>query len=206
MEMDPSESLPLCRASHRRLLDRIAGIDDATARRPSRLPGWTVGHVLAHLSLHADGNVRRLEGALRGEDVPRYPDNRAHRDSDIEEGSSLTADRLRSDLVASTRRLEEVWARCVCAGWPNAHLLADDHWPITSSPLRRLREVEVHHVDLGLGYEAADWPDAYVAWELRAVLETLPGRLADGADRRRVLGWLMGRSEIPDRVHLAPWM
>ncbi|HEX4212859.1 MAG TPA: maleylpyruvate isomerase family mycothiol-dependent enzyme [Candidatus Dormibacteraeota bacterium] len=205
MELEPSESVPLCRASHRRLFDRVAGIDDATARRPSRLPGWTVGHLLAHLALHADGNVRRLEGALRGEEVPRYPGGRAERDHDIEERSGRPAAQLVSDLLESTRLLEEVWDRSERAGWPNADLLAGDHWPVSSSPLRRLREVEVHHVDLDLGYEAVDWPDAYVAWELQATLERVPVRLAASEDRRRLLTWLMGRSGAPERIRLDPW-
>ena len=33
---------------------------------------------------------------------------------------------------------------------------------------RRLSEVEIHHVDLDIGYRVGDWPDSFVA-------ERLPG-------------------------------
>jgi len=49
------------RESHARLHRTAAQADDATMRRPSRLPSWTVGHVLTHLARNADSVVRRLE-------------------------------------------------------------------------------------------------------------------------------------------------
>jgi len=195
-----------CRAAHQRLLDTAGRIDDDLARRPSRLPGWTVGHVLTHLARNADGHARRLEGALRGAGVPRYPGGLAERDEAIAAGAGRPARELVEDVAASARRLEEVWQRSEQAGWPHAALLADDKWPTTGSPVRRLREVEVHHVDLGLGYEPADWSDEYVQWELPHVLERLPRLFTDPADARRVLAWITGRGEWPDRIELRPWM
>jgi len=41
--------------------------------------------------------------------------------------------------------------RSAAAGWPHAELRGHDSWPTTASPSRRLREVEVHHADLGPG-------------------------------------------------------
>jgi maleylpyruvate isomerase len=69
-------------------------------------------------------------------------------------------------------------------------------------PARRWREVEVHRVDLGLGPEPADWPDAYVDLELPAALTGLPARLPP-ADRATLLAWLVGRTDTPPR--LPPW-
>ena len=63
----------------------------------------------------------------------------------------------------------------------------------------------MHHADLGLGYTPAAWPDAYVAVELPLALSTLDDRVADPADRRRLLTWLIGRSEQPTDLALAPW-
>jgi maleylpyruvate isomerase len=71
-------------------------------------------------------------------------------------------------------------------------------------PLHRWREVEIHHVDLGLGYDAADWPDGYVDRELAISLRLMPERLG-AADQRRVLAWLLGRADQPAEVELAPW-
>jgi maleylpyruvate isomerase len=198
-------AIEVCRSAHLRLKAAIHDMDDETARRPSLLPGWSVGHVLAHLARNADGHVRRLEGALRGEDIARYPGGKSQRDREIEEGAVRPARALAEDVALSAQRLEEVWSRCQTVGWSNRHLLGDDHWPTTASPLRRLREVEVHHVDLGLGYRPTDWPEEYVRWELPLVLEQLPQRLRRSDDARLLLAWLIGRAEAVERLELDPW-
>lgn len=206
MEIEIPVAIRMSQAAHQRLLATVVTIDDATVGRPSRLPGWTIGHVLTHIARNADGHTRRLEGALNGSDVPRYPGGPAERDRDIQAGAARTARQLYDDIDESAKRLEATWERSVAAGWPNAQLLATDHWPTTGSPVRRLREVEVHHVDLGLAYEVTDWPDEYVAWELPVALERLPKRLANDKDAHRLLGWLTGRSANLDGVQLPPWM
>jgi maleylpyruvate isomerase len=206
MEADTSIVIAECRASHQRLLATVATIDDDQIRRPSQLPGWTIGHVLTHLARNADGHARRLEGALKGEEVPRYAGGTEQRNRDIEQGAERSAAELIDDLTSSARRLEDTWARSEQAGWPNAHLQATDRWPTTGSPLRRLREVEMHHVDLGLGYLPTDWPDAYVDWEFPKVLERLPRLLVEPEDARRLLAWLTGRSDFPTDLRLRPWM
>ncbi|MGH3666152.1 MAG: maleylpyruvate isomerase N-terminal domain-containing protein [Egibacteraceae bacterium] len=200
-----STAIAACRAAHQRLLSTATSIDDKTARRPSRLPGWSVGHVLTHVARNADGHVLRLEGALQGKEAARYPGGSDQRNREIEEGAGRPAKELVLDLANSARRLEETWNRSEQAGWPSAHLLAEDRWPTSESPLRRLREVEVHHVDLGLGYQATDWPDDYVRWELPLALEKLPQRLSGPTDSRRLLAWLIGRSEWPEGLELGPW-
>lgn len=205
-EQPTAAVIELCRAAHRRLGAAVAELQDETVRRPSRLPGWTVGHVLTHLARNADGHARRLEGALRGEEVARYAGGQAQRDEEIEAGAARSARELAADVATSAEQLEDVWSRSAIAGWPNRHLLADDLWPTDASPLRRLREVEVHHVDLGLGYAPDDWPEEYVRWELPLVLERLPKRLRDPASRRRLLAWLIGRADKPGDLELDPWM
>jgi maleylpyruvate isomerase len=205
VQEEPDAAVAVCQAAHRRLLSTAARIDDRTVRQPSRLPRWSVGHVLSHLARNADGHVRRLEGALRAEEVARYPGGNVQRDREIEEGASRPAAELFADLTTSAKRLEDTWDRSQQAGWPNAGLLASDSWPTSASPLRRLREVEVHHVDLGLGYEASDWPEDYVHWDLPLMLEGLPDRLSGTDDARQLLAWLFGRAAWPERLELGSW-
>lgn len=198
-------AIELALASHQRLIATVSQLDDETVPKPSLLPGWTVGHVLTHVARNADGHVSRLEGALRGEDVPRYPGGGAQRDADIEEGAGRGAEELLDDITSSAVRLQETWRRCEAEGWPNSHLLGGDSWRLSESPLRRLREVEVHHADLGLDYCAADWPQEYVRWELTTTLAGVPERL-DGEDKSRAfLSWLIGRSDLPAGFRLAEW-
>lgn len=180
-------------------------LDDATARAPSRLPDWSVGHVLTHIARNADGHTRRLEGALRGENVPRYPGGMQQRDDDIAAGAGRPAAELADDIRTSAAQLEEIWQRCTDAGWDfDPELLADDDFTISESPARRLREVEVHHVDLGLGHEPLQWPAEYVEWELTQMLQRLPSRLT-APDARTFLACLLGRGDWPSDVELQPW-
>jgi maleylpyruvate isomerase len=109
------------------------------------------------------------------------------------------------DVEQSAHRLEAVWAASEEAGWPHADLGGGDDWPVPESPVHRLREVEMHHVDLGAGYEPPDWPPAYVAWELRMLVADLPDRVGRPEDRRDLVAWLSGRAPIPQVVELEPW-
>ncbi|HXW82437.1 MAG TPA: maleylpyruvate isomerase family mycothiol-dependent enzyme [Acidimicrobiales bacterium] len=203
LDADPGAAIELCLAAHARLLVAVADLTDAQGGSPSRLPGWTIGHVLTHLARNADGHVRRLEGALRGENVPRYQPGQ--RDAEITEGAGRTAGEAVSDLQVAQGSLEDAWERSVAAGWPHRQLLGDDHWVTTSSPVRRLREVEIHHVDLGLGYEPSDWPEEYVTWELPMVLATVPERVRRPEDARNLVAWVTGRAPLPSGVALSPW-
>ncbi len=205
LERDAAAAIALCQAAHGRLVANADLLTDNQVRAPSRLPGWSVGHVLTHLARNAQGHASRLEAALVGEDLPRYPGGSSQRDADIVAGAGRSAAELASDLARAARRLEEVWASSAAAGWPHAELRGHDSWPTRASPSRRLREVEVHHADLGLGYEPADWPDEYVEWELPMLLATLARRLPVAGDRRDLLVWLMGRRPDLPSVRLDPW-
>jgi maleylpyruvate isomerase len=205
LEDDPSQAIELCKAAHGRLLTTIATITDEQASAPSRLPGWTIGHVVSHLARNADGHTRRLEGALRGEDVPRYPGGPPQRESDITAGAARPPGELLEDTRIAQLRLELAWDESASANWPHPEFRGDDRWPATASPVRRLREVEMHHVDLGLGYQPSDWPAAYVAWELPLLLASVPERVLRPEDSTALIAWLAGRGPVPDGIELEPW-
>jgi len=68
----------------------------------------------------------------------------------------------------------------------------------------RWKEVEIHHVDLGLDYTAADWPSEFV----RATLSTELPALQEASSvavpelpEHELLAWLVGRptrTDLPD--------
>lgn len=194
------------RAAHRTLLAALGGLDDATARRPSLLPGWTVAHAVTHIARNADSNTWVLEGALNGEERVQYPGGGAMREDDIAAGAARSAHDLVDDVRAACQRLEVTYGEMTPDAWDRqGRKVGGDPWPCRSLPLSRWREVEVHHADLGLAYSPDDWPDAYVAVELPLALSTLDDRVADPADRRRLLTWLIGRGEQPTDLAVAPW-
>lgn len=195
----PTRDLNCLPTAHARLLATLAHLTDDQARSPSRLPGWTVGHVITHLARNADSVTRRLAGAERGEVVDQYPGGPDGRAREIDDGASRPAAELVADLRHAQERLEA-----------QAQAMPDDAWdgvtrdvhgteqPAWQLPFSRWREVEVHHVDLGLGYEPADWPETLVTAWLPSVLETLPDR----TEPATLLAWAVGRGEPP---YLAPW-
>ena len=154
---------------------------------------------------NADGHARRLDAALQGENLPRYPGGSTQRNSEIAGGAERASAEIVADLSVAQARLDRVWERSIATGWPHSDLLGSDHWPTTASPSRRLREVEMHHVDLGLGYEPSNWPEEYVRWELPLILATVPDRAEKVADMRRLVAWLSGRAEVPGPIALKPW-
>jgi maleylpyruvate isomerase len=157
-----------------RLLDTAAGLDDTGVAGPSLLPGWTRGHVLAHVARNADGLTNLLTWARTGTRTPQYP-SWERRNEDIEAGAARPAGTHLADLRAAVDRFTAAAAAMSPANW--AVVLDTEHpQPAARVPWRRLREVEVHHVDLAAGYRPADWPDAFSHRLLHEVCTHFGGR------------------------------
>ena len=207
--MDPKEldrSIAGCAAAHQRLLSDLAELTDEQARQPSLLPDWSVGHVLTHLARNADGNVRMLDAANRGEATEQYAGGMESRAADIEAGAGRPASELVADVRESTYGLERQWASMSADGWNGEGLTVRGPMPIAEVPFRRWREVEVHHADLGLGFTSSDWSAEYVRLELQRMLMLWASRRPMGMTQlppealavppHQRLSWLLGREEI----------
>jgi maleylpyruvate isomerase len=146
-----------------RLLASLDLMNDADLRVPSLLPAWTRAHVLTHLARNADGLANLARWARTGEETPMYAGGREGRDAEIEAGADRQIGDIRLDLNDSAERLLEAFADfpddafgrevrftsgSTCYGW--------------ELPLMRVREVEIHHVDLETGYTPAHWPPTFV--------------------------------------------
>ncbi|WP_432113665.1 maleylpyruvate isomerase family mycothiol-dependent enzyme [Streptomyces sp. S1] len=151
-----------------RLLDAAASWDNAAAAEPSRLPGWTRGHVLAHLARNADALVNVFEGR------PMYTDA-ATREADIERDAYRPLAEQLADVRESAERL-----RAVCekpADWSRTVELRNGVTDSASRvPFRRWVEVELHHVDLGAGYGLDDLPEEFVLREVEFLADRWSGR------------------------------
>jgi maleylpyruvate isomerase len=191
----PTIELAGCREAHRRLDEAIAALTDADVRRASRLPGWTVGHVLAHLARNADSVVRRLDGAARGEVLAQYVGGVDGRAAEIEAGAGRSAAELIADVRDASARCDEACAAVAPEVWDRPTIgLTGTEAPASFLAFARWREVETHHVDLGLGYEPDRWPDELVARWLPLQLASLPERTAPAA----LLAWTIGRGPAPE--------
>jgi len=149
-----------------RLIDKARVITEPDLRAPSRLPGWTRAHVLAHLALGADAMQNLLVGVRSGQERPAYVSAEA-RQADIEHGAGLRASELMADLADSAMALRTVARQLPDQGWQvPVRILDSAPFAATQLLTRRLVEVELHHCDLGAGYGPDDWPPAFAYLEL----------------------------------------
>jgi len=150
-----------------RLLGTARIITDPDLRVPSMLPGWTRGHVLAHVARNADGMRNVLAGVRTGQNRPAYASAEA-REAGIEQGAGRRATEQAADLASSAMALRTVARQLPDAGWqvPVRMLDGMDFFPAAELLTRRLAEVELHHCDLGAGYGPGDWPAFFADMEL----------------------------------------
>ncbi|WNF26436.1 maleylpyruvate isomerase family mycothiol-dependent enzyme [Streptomyces sp. C11-1] len=165
--MDHAHDLGAVREATERLLDAVGKLDDDAVAEPSRLPGWSRGHVLAHLSRNADA----LGNVLRG--LPMYASSET-RDADIAEGAPRPLAEQLADLRESADRLFATAAEP--ADWTRTVTLRNGVTDSASRvPFRRWIEVDVHHVDLDVGYELEDLPADFTTREIAFLAERFTG-------------------------------
>lgn len=211
--MDHAHDLGAVREATDRLLNEAGKWDNAALAEPSRLPGWSRGHVLTHLSRNADA----LGNVLRG--LPMYASSEM-RDADIAAGASRPLDEQLADFRESADRLRAVADEP--ADWSRTVALRNGVTDSASRlPFRRLIEVEIHHVDLDVGYELEDLPADFTEREIAFLTDRFAGHpdvpattvtaedgrtwtTGGGADGPAVsvrgtaadlLGWLAGRRD-----------
>jgi maleylpyruvate isomerase len=197
----------------------VRTLDDETVRAPCRLPGWTVGHLLAHMARNADSHTLRAEAAARGEVVDQYPGGFEGRADEIDAGAGRSAADLVADLATSSARMTAAWAAAPDAAWANiTRDVGGRERPLSALPGRRWQELEVHAVDLRTGPTWRDWSDDFVSVWLPRLRAEVPGRVATGVDpgevaaqaaaaldERDELAWLYGRLVRSDLPELRAW-
>ncbi|MGW3102207.1 maleylpyruvate isomerase family mycothiol-dependent enzyme [Streptomyces sp. NPDC001100] len=210
--IDHAHDLASVHDATERLLTAAAALDNASAAEPSRLPGWSRNHVLAHIARNADALVNVLEGR------PMYA-TASVRDADIERDAPRPLDVQLADVRESGARFQAVGA--VPADWSRTVELRNGVVDTAARvPFRRWAEVELHHVDMGIGYELEDLPEEFTQREIDFLVERFTGHpdvpsthLSDGtrawstgrpAEKPEVtvtggpaelLGWLCGRRD-----------
>jgi maleylpyruvate isomerase len=176
VDSDPDRLRARIDAATGRLAATAAGLTDVQAREPSRLPGWSRGHVLTHLARNADGLRNLLIWARTGVETPQYPSQQA-REAGIEAGAGRAAAALAQDVEQSAAAFAAEAATLPPAAWqaPVRGRNGPEH-PAWFTLVRRLGEVEIHHADLGAGYAPPDWPAPFVADQLERAAGQFAGR------------------------------
>jgi maleylpyruvate isomerase len=161
--MSDPQLLELLDSGTRRLIRSVDSMADDQWAQPSLLPGWTRAHVVAHLTLNAEGLSAALEGVHEGHPVPMYASDEA-RDGDIAALASASPSALRDRFLGSTTVIGE-WVEELADNLADASVERTPggrQFPAGLVGHMRVREVEIHHADLALDYTAADWTPDFV--------------------------------------------
>jgi maleylpyruvate isomerase len=163
----------------RRTEQAAASLDPARLREPSRLTTWSRGHVLSHLARNADALTNLLTWARTGVETRMYS-SPAGREEGINAGAHRGLPEQLADLTASGARFRRA-ADAVPAARRSFPVISGQgrQIPVCEVPWLRVREVWLHLVDLGAGYDIDVLPDA-VAWALTV----------------DVAGWMTPRTEL----------
>lgn len=182
---DPAADAAAVQEATAQLVAAVAALDPTAVSEPSLLPGWTRGHLLTHLARNADGLINLLTWARTGVETPMYPSAEA-REKDIAEGASRPLLEQLADLRAAADRFAATVEAMPPQAWAaQVRLRGDGVVPAAEVPGRRLTEIHLHHVDLGIGFTCADLPADYAARQLAVVLDGLSAREGIAAVRLR---------------------
>ena len=195
--MRPHDDIETCRSSHSRLVAAVGSLADDDLRAPSLLPGFSRGHVLAHVINKAHAHARVFGGPPAGEIRQLHPNGHDAKAA-AHAGASRSASELRSELERAFEDLDSAWEALDDAHWSHHAVMTAGPRTMVEVVGHHLRNVEVHHVDLDVGYQPSDWPPRFVEAELAKRVRDLTGR-ADHAD---LLAWLLHRAPAPA---LGPW-
>lgn len=171
------------------LLTTVGRLTDAEVAGASRLPAWSRGHVLAHIARNAESQINLLTWARTGVETPQYPNAQARVDG-IEAGAERPQAQQLVDVTETANRLAAYAADMPADAWlRTVRWTSGAEAPAARVMWSRLREVEIHHVDLDAGYAPVHWPDAFT-------LRLLRGTVREFGDRADVPAMLLRCPEV----------
>lgn len=205
---DPLKDASAVREATAGLIEAVAALGPAAAAEPSLLPGWTRAHVLTHLARQADAMVNLLTWARTGVETPMYAGEEA-REKDIEDGAGRPLDELLDDLRLTGDRFAMAVEDMSPKDWAaQVRTRQGTVLPAAEVPARRLAEIHIHRVDLGIGTAFADLPAEFVSRELGVLIDRLSGREGIAAVRLRDAesgtAWDIGAAGEPEVTVTGP--
>jgi maleylpyruvate isomerase len=181
-------------------LRAVDSLSDTSFAEPTALPGWTRGHVIAHVHSNALALRRLVRWAHTGEESRMYA-SPAQRTEEIENGAGLEPAKLRAFVHESAATLADDLAQLTDAQRQHTVVTAQGrHIAADEIPWLRSREVGVHAVDLDAGVTFADLADDFLT---ALVHDVIVKRTANG-ELAALAAWLTGRA--PADEPLGAWL
>ncbi|MCZ2404318.1 maleylpyruvate isomerase family mycothiol-dependent enzyme [Paenarthrobacter sp. Z7-10] len=212
-ELSTAALLTALRTTAAILLEKSAALTDSGMRTGTELPGWTRGHVLAHLSGVTNAMARQAEYAVRGEKTELYDGGFEGRNKAIELAAGHGAAEQHRDLEAALDRALTAFDALDEVGWRAS--IAYRNGVVLDGGLALWRELVIHLSDLAVGRGPETWTQPFcrhlfdfltarVPAELRLKLQPLglpPLTLGNGNRSISISGmltdiaaWLAGRT------------
>ncbi|MBP2411211.1 maleylpyruvate isomerase [Arthrobacter stackebrandtii] len=154
---------------------KLGGLSDADVLAPTDLPGWTRGHVLAHIAHVSNAVARQAEYALRGELVDFYDGGQGGRTQAIEMNAGHTADEHRAYISSAFTRALAVLGALDDAQWqlPVSYRNGD----VRGVGLAYWRELVIHLADLNLGRGPETWSKEFCLYLIGFLSSRVPPEL-----------------------------
>jgi maleylpyruvate isomerase len=202
-----------------RLLDTVDMFRGRDLSERSALPDWSLAQLLTHIARNADALCNLLRWANTGIETPMYVSTE-QRNDDINRGALRATAIIVDDVFAAAERFDAAMRSMSREGGQRRVKTAQGRTiPGSEIGWLRLREVVVHHVDLGAHFEDVDEaPIGELLNEVTAALQARPqwqsvamratdspfavvngGPVVKGTSAQ-LLGWLTGRSNGGDLI------
>jgi maleylpyruvate isomerase len=166
-------------AELRRAADVVSGITATLTEQDvaaaSELPGWTRGHVLAHLAGIGNAMARQLEYAVRGETVELYDGGFEGRNRAIELAAGHSVEQHRAAVAAALDRALKAFGALDAAGWQKP--ISYRGGVVFDGGLALWRELTIHATDLGTGRGPETWSRPFC----EHLFDFLSARVPEGA-------------------------
>jgi maleylpyruvate isomerase len=133
----------------------LTKMDESSVAEPSELPGWTRGHVLAHITGIANAMARQLEYAQRGEKIELYDGGMDGRTKAIELAAGHSLADHAAAVTAAVDSAVSAFDALDRDGWQAPITYRDG--TVFDGGLALWRELTIHASDLGMGHGPETW-------------------------------------------------
>ncbi len=144
------------------LLTKTAALSEDDIRSSSALPGWTRGHVLAHVSGVANAMARQCEYAARGEKIEFYDGGQEGRTHSIEVAAGNTDAEHLAALEGGLERVLTDLRGLDDAGWQLP--ISYRNGVVYDGGLALWRELVIHLSDLEVGRGPETWSREFCSY------------------------------------------
>ncbi len=154
---------------------KLGGLSDADVLAPIELPGWTRGHVLAHIAHVSNAVARQAEYAVRGELVDFYDGGQGGRTQAIEMAAGRSAEEHREALSAGFTRALEVLGSLDEGQWSLPIRYRNS--TVREGALAYWRELVIHLADLQVGRGPETWSKEFCFYLIGFLSPRVPEEL-----------------------------